>query len=141
MDKLATLETIGITMIETGEEAGLRWGIALAPRFGAVNGYVQLPFGHPLYQHFFEEDFDYIMGLDGESNVEVHGGVTYFRDGIIGFDTLHFRDVWTDLEIARVGGKNDDKFPPIITSDSIYWSKELVIEETKRLARQLAEMK
>lgn len=124
-------------MIETGEEVGLRWGIALAPRFGAVNGYVQLPFAHPLYEKFFDEEISY---LDFDPGVEVHGGVTYFRDGIIGFDTMHYRDVWTDEALVEVGGKNDERFPPIIVSDAIYWTKDLIIEETKRLARDLAEM-
>ena len=136
MDKIDSLETIGFPMIETGEEAGLRWGIALAPRMSAVNGYVQLSFAHPLYEKFFDPDFDYLDDL----NLDAHGGITYFRDGIIGFDTLHFRDVWTDEALAEVGGKNDPSYPPIISSDSFYWTRRLIIEETKHLARALADM-
>lgn len=137
MDQIATLESTGMVLIETGEEEGLRWGIALAPRKDAVNGYVQLPFSHPLFEKFFDPDFEYMDQL----NVKAHGGVTYFRDGIIGFDTLHYADLWTDEALAEVGGKNDERFPPIIHSDCFYWTKDLVIEETKRFARQLAEMK
>ena len=137
MDKLETLETTGFPMLETGEEAGLRWGIALSPRKVAVNGYVQLSFAHPLYEKFFDPDFDYLDDL----NVDAHGGVTYFNYAIIGFDTMHYRDVWTNEALAEVGGENDSRFPPILISDSIYWTKASVIEETKRLARDLAEMK
>lgn len=141
METLLTLETMGLPMLEIGEEAGLRWGVALSPRKVAVNGYVQLTFGHPLYRKLFdEEEYSYLMD-DDMIDIPVHGGVTYFQNGIIGFDTMHYRDVWTDQALAEVGGGHDHKFPPTVHSDSIYWTKEAVIEETKRLARHLAEMK
>lgn len=137
MDRIESLETTGFPMIEIGEEAGLRWGIALAPRRAAVNGYVQLPFAHPLFEKSFDQE---ILYMDFDSGLDVHGGVTYFKYGLIGFDTMHYRDVWTDEALAEVGGANNPMFPPIISSDAIYWTKDLIIEETKRLAKDLAEM-
>src|SRR5699024_8753954 len=43
-----------------------------------INGYIVLPEGHPWLQHDSLEDVDFI---------DVHGGVTYHRGRVIGFDT------------------------------------------------------
>lgn len=64
-------------------------------------GYVKLPPGWP-------ED------LSPEEVIRVHGGVTFDRDGVIGFDTAH-------------GG---DKFED--------WTLDLVKEETEHMAEQVA---
>lgn len=136
MEQIETLESTGFPMIETGEEAGLRWGIALAPRGVAVNGYVQLNPAHPLFETTFDPEFDYMEDF----GVSVHGGITYFKRGIIGFDTMHAFDIWTEYELAKVGGDVSTLYPPIIDNHSVYWTKTRVIEEVKDLAKQLADM-
>jgi len=51
----------------------------------------------------------------GEGSVDVHGGITFDRDGVVGFDTAHFDD--------------NDK-----------WDLEKTRAETERLAEQLAQL-
>jgi hypothetical protein len=58
-----------------------------------------------------------------KSTVLVHGGITYNNDGLIGFDCAHANDLCTVIA---------QKCP-----QSLYRSKEYVIDETKRLADQL----
>jgi hypothetical protein len=50
----------------------------------------------------------------GDGNIDVHGGVTYQDDDVIGFDTIHAGD--------------EDRG----------WTKEKVMAETTRLAAQIA---
>lgn len=71
-----------MTPLESGVHRGLRWAVVAAPVAG-VNGYVQLPTGHP-WAH---------LGYD-DMPVEVHGGLTYAEGRWIGFDTAHSGDVW-----------------------------------------------
>ena len=91
--------------------------------FGWGNGYVVIPKGHPLNGIDYEEIHDLIPSL------EVNGGLTFSKsandlnwdelpsdseDGwVVGFDTAHD---WDTLEM---------------------WSKEAVMEETKKLKTQL----
>lgn len=102
-----------------GTEDGITWLTADAPIFGAVNGYVKLPAGHPW------RDMDLQMG---EVDVPVHGGITYGPDesGWIGFDTLHSGDYWPDM--PDVLGVGRDKT----------WTLELVAAEAQQLARHAA---
>lgn len=71
-----------VTPIESGVHRGLRWAVVAGPVLG-VNGYVQLPTGHP-WEHLGYDDID----------VAVHGGLTYKEDRWIGFDTAHAGDCW-----------------------------------------------
>lgn len=102
-----------------GEHLGIPWVVAKAPMFGALNGYVRLPEGHPWH------------GLDYEEiEVDVHGGVTYHSGGWIGFDTLHFADIWPGSpEFMKESSSPSD----------IRWTAERVQNEVKNLARQVAE--
>jgi hypothetical protein len=81
-------------------------------KFGHLNGYVGVPRDHPDW------------GKLDDTNLEVHGGITYTgeQDGLwwFGFDTSHI----TDWDYVSHKGK--------------YWTIEEVIDETKRLAQQLA---
>lgn len=107
-----------------GVERGVRWAVAPAPRELAprLNGYVQLPTGHPL-RRLGEEVGHYLV---------VHGGITYGpdEDGWIGWDTSHADDEWVDV-------------PPLFPSAPdrrIVWTPGLVRWETVRLAGQVADL-
>lgn len=99
---------------QTGTHRGIEWGIADAPIYGAVNGYVRLPEDHPW--------------LADTDNVPAHGRITYGpdRDRWIGFDTLHAGDKWPDSPDHGYVAKE--------------WTRDLVIEETKRLAARAADV-
>ncbi|MGW8936016.1 hypothetical protein [Gordonia terrae] len=106
-----------MTAINGGVESGIVWATCQAPCYGAVNGYVKVPDGHPWY------------GLDYEMiDVEVHGGLTFARDGWIGFDTLHLGDVWPGVPETHFdhGGRR--------------WTPDLVAAEARSLARKVAEV-
>ena len=67
--------------------------------------------------------------------LDVHGGITYYVHPWVGFDTGHGCDVWPPewdehgiCSIARSYG------------ESIHWTPEMVYEEAKALARQVAEI-
>jgi hypothetical protein len=68
--------------------------------------------------------------------LDVHGGVTYYQHPWVGFDTAHSGDVWTGTEYDRHqwSDLNDG------LSWSRTWTPELVAEEAKNLARQIAEI-
>lgn len=105
-----------MTAIEGGIEAGIRWCIVRAPLWGAINGYVEVPEGHAW------------KGAGDGLDVSIHGGITYGdAPGWIGFDTLHSGDYW--LDSPRYGQSHEW---------DIHWTQEMVAEEAKRLARQVA---
>lgn len=106
--------------LEQGVENGIEWRVIEAPIYGAANGYVILPEGHPW------RDKD--LQMEDSETVDVHGGVTYgpTADGWIGFDTLHAFDIWPNS--PRFG--RDD-------AHDIQWTVEMVVAETKRLAAQV----
>ena len=105
-----------------GTEDGIDWCVVRAPLYGAVNGYARIPEDHPWHDMGYEEIYDL------EPDLEVHGGLTFARDGWIGFDTLHGFDLWPDmpgrLHQLAAGGRQ--------------WDQEQVEEEARRLARQVA---
>jgi len=117
--------------IESGTEAGLKWCVTLSPLKYFANGYVQLPSNHPFYSTSYED-----------IPVDVHGGLTYSENGVVGFDTGHFYDRWSEEEISRFGGKYNDEL--YINTDtktsSVSWTMEALIDETKHLAVQLAKL-
>ncbi len=91
--------------------------------WGGINGYVKLPDGHPW--------IELQLQIDADDVVDVHGGVTFgpAYGNWIGFDTMHAGDIWADSpETMKFGTTSWDK----------HWTQDLVIEETKRLARQVA---
>jgi hypothetical protein len=106
-----------MTLVDHGIEAGIQWVTCQAPLYGAVNGYVKIPAGH----HWHGLDYDDI-------GVDVHGGLTYgSENGWVGFDCLHCGDVWPD-------GPDYERGKPY----SRNWTPELVAQETRRLARNIA---
>ena len=106
------------TPLAQGTEDGIEWRVIEAPLYGAANGYVILPEGHP----WREKELQF-----GDVDIDVHGGITYGPkdDGWIGFDTLHAWDKWP--------GSPDFG----IDEHDIHWTVEMVVEETKRLAAQV----
>lgn len=108
-------------VIARGVEDGIEWVTRHAPLFGAVNGYVRLPKGHPWRAL---EDIQFSEMPD----VDVHGGITYGvdLDGWIGFDTLHAGDLWPGTPLAGLG----------LSSEG--WTPEMVADEARSLARQAA---
>lgn len=108
-------------VVDTGVEDGIRWTTCRAPLYGAVNGYVKLPEGHP----WLGQDYDNI-------DVEVHGGLTYANNEWIGFDYLHSGDMWPEQENDRHFSRTfDPKWDTRCTP-------EMVAEEARSLARKAA---
>lgn len=103
-----------MTPLEHGTEDGIDWATVRAPIYGAVNGYVRIPEDHPWHG----------LGYD-DIDVEVHGGLTYANEGWVGFDTLHAGDYWPGSPYRLEGDR--------------HWTAEQVAEETRALARRVAE--
>jgi hypothetical protein len=102
------------TSVAEGVEEGVEWAVCKAPPFAepARNGYCRIP-----------DD-----KRDWEDLIDVHGGVTYGGTNWIGFDTMHAGDYWPGNPQLFTRLRNDD----------IEWTEEMVIEETKQMARQVA---
>lgn len=107
-----------MTPLQHGTHRGLRWAVVAAPSLG-VNGYVQMPSGHP-WQHLNYDDMP----------VEIHGGLTFASGRWIGFDTAHGGDVWP-AEYDRHGLSDLYNDRP---EWSRRWTLDAVIAETHRLA-------
>jgi hypothetical protein len=74
-------------------------------------------------------DTDYM-----DNYLDIHGGVTYYCHPWVGFDTGHGCDIWTPewdehglCSISRAWNRQ-----------GIHWTPEMVYEEAKNLARQVA---
>ena len=109
--------------LEAGEHHGIQWAVAAAPIYGAINGYVRIPKGHP----WSGLDYD-----DVEPRPDVHGGLTYGKDGWFGFDTLHAGDLWLG------GGQYHLCDDVEATCNCKIWNLDMVVDEAKRLAEQVA---
>ena len=109
-----------MSVVACGIEDGIRWSVCEAPIKPALNGYVELPDGHKWINANYES-----------CNADVHGGITFVEGNWIGFDTVHAGDFWTTK-------KGDFLCYPDTPSEwHILWTEEAVIEETKKLARQV----
>lgn len=98
-----------------------------------------MPDDHP-WAHLVDDDYP----------VEVHGGLTYGPNpriypegtgGWIGFDCQHAFDYWGEAEeawYAEMGLTSMNRPRPGDYFPTITWTKEMVIEEAKRLAMQVA---
>lgn len=94
------------------------------------NGYVQLTSGHPILNHTSCECFEKERPCISNT-LEVHGGITYSRGRVIGFDTAHGDDFkpWSSPSDTDFFGNPLHK-----------WTLQEVIDETKRLAEQCADI-
>lgn len=120
-----------MTPIRAGITDGIEWKIVLTPRGSHLNGYVYIPEGNPL------RGLDYTE-IEG---IEIHGGLTFSEDDWIGFDTVHYGDIWSDEELEKVGGANittATHWPTIGGKEVVQWTVDKLEEETKYLARQVA---
>lgn len=108
------------------EHRGLKCVVRRSLSIGVWCGYVAVPEGHPAF------------GLDiWDSTFDVHGGVTFSNDSLpyeakdglwwIGFDTGHAGDI-----LPKVGRPQ--------TPGATYKDVAYVIQETNRLADQLADL-
>lgn len=102
-------EALGTPQIHRWQHQGVECAVHQA---FTLNGYCLLPEGHPLADKWVEEIGDF----------DVHGGITFQRGRVIGFDTGHYGDSWPG-----------SSFPGHI------WRLDEVIAETNRLAEQIAE--
>lgn len=116
---------------EEWEAHGLRCAMRRSP-MGTLNGYARLPLDHPCFGKHYD-DID----------VDVHGGLTYGCDsyGWVGFDTMHFGDVW---DAADVEGERYEAYVNLIASApggaGEKWTVEKLKNEVELLAEQLAKM-
>ncbi len=107
---------------ETWEEHDLVCAVVLHPLGIGYNGYVRIPENHP----DFGKDY---MDL---TDVECHGGLTYGavskdkKYTWFGFDTAHYGDYWPGIEV---------RIPILKSENYIKWTKEMVINETSKLAK------
>lgn len=115
-------------IVASGTSHGLKWCVCLGPHKSFMNGYVQLPTNHPYYSRHYDE-----------IPAWAPGGLTFSKSGVIGFDTGHAFDVWTDEELQKYGGASI--LAPLPSEHNIYWTLDMVIQETKQLANQLGTIK
>lgn len=116
-------ELISDPVADHGEINGIEWVITRFDKpvsgdishYSQYNGYVLIPEGHPWHG---TQDRD--LGFDGGpvSYVHVHGGITFNRDNVWGFDTGH-----------AVDG----------AGEQYLWDQRSVCDEVKELARQVAQ--
>lgn len=128
--------------LEMGVEDGIVWAITRAPLVG-INGYVLIPAeGHPWsagIPHttvFSGEDYSYEEYATDD--LSVHGGITYGGyggSGWIGFDTAHSGDWWPP-EFDDHG--MCERYDAIGIPWAKRWTTQMVIDEAKSLARQVA---
>ncbi|AWB84808.1 hypothetical protein [Corynebacterium liangguodongii] len=105
--------------IEMGIAYGMLYEICMGPF--SINGYLQLPPGHPWIGSDLERDHD----------IKVHGGITYRAGRVIGFDTAHAGDGYhPDAPISKA-----KKLVTFLMSGHV-WELEEVREELFRLAVQ-----
>lgn len=123
------------------EHAGLLCAVVQGREGSNRCGYVRIPPTHPFYQKNY-------MDVD----MEVHGGLTYAQiepcveheDGIgwwFGFDCAHAGDAFYDPDQpSQFITEMRAKHPGLFESSPYehFWSYEEVVEETERLAAQLA---
>lgn len=121
-------------LLTHGTESGIDWCVCAAPMPGA-NGYVRIPEGHP----WAGLDYDYIPAT-------APGGLTFDRNGWIGFDTMHLGDVWDEEaieELESLGATWADSYrvPERLRrlDRDVFWTLHGVVEYAKDLACQVAD--
>lgn len=104
-------------ILRQGIYSGIRWVAAHAPIYGAVNGYVRLPDGHPWLE--VDDLWDIKTSVPW-------GEITYSSGNWIGFDTLHAGQFWPGQ--AEYGSRryHDDT---LMTPEMVYGWCELLARE------------
>lgn len=103
-------------VVANGEHNGIHWVSARAPLYGAVNGYVRLPDGHPWLE--VKELWEIENGIPW-------GEITYGKGNWIGFDTLHAGQYWP----------SESQFHRMYDGDT-EMDEETVIGWTRQLAHE-----
>jgi len=116
----------GFHVYACGDAGGMRWAICRSGFPWAVNGYVRLPKGHPLFG----------MEYGDMPPIPVHDGITYGcdHDGWIGFATARPTDVWPRMHPLML---NLSRTLGILFGELTYWKRRDVAREARRLAAGL----
>ena len=116
---------ISSSLVASGTHRGVEWHTHESPFYG-VNGYMQIPEGHPWSILTYGE----INRRVSESDTERFDGgareLTYKSGAWIGFDTQHAWDFWPDSCYPAVAG-------------STMWTPELVAENARRWCDLIAD--
>lgn len=107
---------INTDQVASGDYKGFPWVAARAPLYGAVNGYVRLPDGHPWLA--VEENY-YI------ENSIPWGEITFKQGNWIGFDTLHSGQHWPSEDIHNRRWDHDTVMTEAMV---IGWAEQLAQE-------------
>lgn len=125
--------------IEVGECMGLSY--ELVPNgIGAINGYVKMPEGLAVHIDSHDYGYDEDSPLSG---VDVHGGITFNRDGWLGFDTAHCDDRWPDegpTELTTIQRKIAAKYPFPDGTRFDEWNLSRLRREVIGFAAQIKEL-
>lgn len=117
-------------------ETGYECLISRSSTTGALNGYVNVPYGHPCYGKHYDE-----------VEIAVHGGLTYggakpqgdADQWWLGFDCAHFNDYTPLLEVMLRRG--DVHLPPnVLNPAERYKPIKYVVEQCTLLAAYLKVM-
>jgi hypothetical protein len=107
-------------MFYEGVRSGLT--VRVVPVLEHVCGYVKLPEGHPW------------LGLEDLWDIpaRVHGGISYVREGWIGFDTAHGYDIWPSLITGPIPAWK-------VNANMHEWTAAEFVVEIENLAEQAAQ--
>lgn len=124
-ETVAPFAPLNSPVLDHGTHCGIEWQVHQGPL--SITGYARLPDSHP----WIGEDL-----MFGDLAPDVHGGITYNRGRVVGFDCNHYGDMYhpksprTARMIATMGGMQD--------FGAHLWTLPEVVHEVKRLAVQAA---
>jgi hypothetical protein len=114
------------------EAFGFKCEVRRHPKLRHLCGYVTVPEGHPMYGKTYDEVHDM-------TDIEVHGGLTFSKDGQFGFDCAHAFDLVPHVTEVLNGREGVDVEK--LQSMDTYRDMGFTIDETYKLARQLGDIK
>ena len=113
---------ISSSLVASGTHRGVEWHTHESPFYG-VNGYMQIPEGHPWHDLTYGE----INQLVWTEHLDGGAWELTYKDGAwIGFDTQHAWDYWPD------------SYYPAVAGDTA-WTPELVAENARRWCDLIAD--
>ena len=121
---------ISSSLVASGTHRGVEWYTRESVFYG-VNGYMQIPEGHPWRDLTYREINQRVPESDKE---RLDGGaweLTYKDGAWIGFDTQHAWDSWPDMSFPW----RPDGTEPCDTQ----WTPELVAENARRWCDLIAD--
>ena len=135
---MTTYPPAHFNVVEQGQMNGIRWFIAESAwhrrypekcgDYIPHHGYVELPDGHP-YCDIPDNEFGF--NDDRMNDIQVHGGITYNKDNIWGFDIGHSGDYTPWL------ASDNDSLPAVLFVQGHRWTLDEVRAETLDLAHQI----